>query len=263
MLIDMQKTLPPLQASPELAARMIVDDVYAYEFPPVPGVDIGTAYRPAADLSRVGGDLIDVYQFNNGSVAISIADISGKGTHAARRAALVKYALRAYVSAGLTPAQVMRNLNILYMETSNFDHQDPDSFVTVFLGIADPEHHVLTYASAGHEPVILVPTNGAAYMLPPTGPLVGVFKEGHDLFHQRLVNLEPRGATLIVTTDGITEARCPPDNAFFFEHPMMDVIEENRSLSAHDQAHGLLEAASIFCRMQHHDDIAIVTARFI
>jgi sigma-B regulation protein RsbU (phosphoserine phosphatase) len=256
----MQQTLPPLQASPELAARMIVDDVYAYEFPPVPGVDIGTAYRPAADLSKVGGDLIDVYQFNNGSIAISIADISGKGTHAATRAALVKYALRAYVSAGLTPAQVMRNLNVLYMETSNFDHRDPDSFVTVFLGIADPEHRVLTYASAGHEPVILIPKDAAPYVLPPTGPLVGVFKEP-SIFHQRLVNLEP-SATLIVTTDGITEARCPPDNAFFYEHPMMDVIEANRARSAHDQAHGLLEAASDFCKMQHHDDIAIVAARF-
>lgn len=257
----MQQTLPPVQASPEIAARMIVDDVYAYEFPPVPGVDIGTAYRPAADLSRVGGDLIDVYQFNNGSVAISIADISGKGTHAARRAALVKYALRAYVSAGLTPAQVMRNLNVLYMETSNFDHRDPDSFVTVFLGVSDPEHRVLTYASAGHEPVILMPKNAPAYMLPPTGPLVGVFKE-QGIFHQRLVNLEPRGATLIVTTDGITEARRPSDNEYFFERPMMDVIEKNRSRTAHDQAHSLLKAAGDFCEMQINDDIAIVAARF-
>src|SRR5579864_5252966 len=36
----MQQTLPPLQATPEMAARMIVDDVYAFEFPPLPGVDI-------------------------------------------------------------------------------------------------------------------------------------------------------------------------------------------------------------------------------
>ena len=142
--------------TPDTAARVLVDHLYAHSFPPVPGVDIGTAYVLAEDSLRVGGDLIDVYQFNNGSVAISVADIAGKGAQAAGRAALVKYALRAYVSAGLTPAQVLRNLNVLYIETSVFDKESPDSFVSVFLGIVDPEHRIMTYASAGHEPVILM-----------------------------------------------------------------------------------------------------------
>jgi sigma-B regulation protein RsbU (phosphoserine phosphatase) len=261
-LIDLEPAFPSWEASPEQAARILVDDVYSYEFPPVPGLEIGAVYRPAADRSKVGGDLIDVYQFNNGSVAISIADISGKGIHAATRAASVKYALRAYVSAGFTPAQVMRNLNVLYMETSKFEHRDPDSFVTVFLGVSDPEHRVLTYASAGHEPVILFGNDDAPpILLPATGPLVGVFEEWHGLFHQRLVSLDPHGSTLIVTTDGITEARSS-DGAFFFEHPMMDVIAKNRSRSAHDQAHRLLQTALTFCDMRPHDDIAIVAARF-
>ncbi len=221
--------------SPEQAARIIADDVYASEFPPVPGVEIGTIHRQAANRAQVGGDLIDVYQFNNGSIAISIADISGKGAQAATRAALVKYALRAYVSAGLTPAQVMRNLNVLYRETSKFDHRDPDSFVTAFLGIADQEHRVITYASSGHEPVFLLPTDGPPRLLPPTGPLIGVFEESHELFHQRLVSLEPHGSTLIVTTDGITEARSK-SGEFFLEHSMLDVIAANRGQNAHDQA---------------------------
>jgi len=258
---EMEPALLFLEASPERAARILVDDLYTCKFPPVPGVEIGTAYRPAADLSRVGGDLIDVYQFNNGSVAISIADISGKGIQAATRAASVKYALRAYVSAGFTPAQVMRNLNVLYLETSKFEHLDSDSFVTVFLGVADPERHVLTYASAGHEPVILLQNDTAPIVLPPTGPIIGVLDQWPSRFHQRLVNLESPGSTLIVTTDGVTEARSP-EGAFFFEHPMLDVIEENRARSAQDQAQGLLRKALAFCNMRPHDDIAIVAARF-
>ncbi len=258
----MEPTLPTSDLGPDLAARILVDDVYAFEFPDVPGVEIGTAYRPAADRFKVGGDLIDVYQFNNGSVAISIADISGKGIHAATRAASVKYALRAYVSAGLTPAQTMRNLNVLYMETSKFDHRDRDSFVTVFLGIIDPELRILTYASAGHEPIFLVPKDGPTTMLPPTGPLVGVLEESQHLFHQRLVSLDPKGSTLIATTDGVTEARSP-DGLFFYERPMMDTIHANRSRSAPDQAYGLMQAALVFCDMRPHDDIAIVAARFL
>jgi serine phosphatase RsbU (regulator of sigma subunit) len=256
----MEPALLFLETSPERAARILVDDVYACKFPAVPGLEIGTAYRPAADHSKVGGDLIDVYQFNNGSVAISIADISGKGIVAAARAASVKHALRAYVSAGFTPAQVMRNLNILFMETTKFEEHDPDSFVTVFLGISDPEHRVMSYASAGHEPVFLLENHNAPLVLPPTGPLIGIFDEAPTRFHQRLIPLKAN-ATLIVTTDGITEARSP-DGQFFYEHPMLDVLGENRSLGAQEQAQKLMRRALSFCDMRPHDDIAIVAARF-
>jgi sigma-B regulation protein RsbU (phosphoserine phosphatase) len=245
----------------ETAARILVSHLYAHRFPPIPGVDIGTAYLLAEDDVRVGGDLIDVYQFNNGSVAISIADISGKGAPAASRAALVKYGLRAYVSAGLTPAQVLRNLNQLYIETSAFDHMEPNSFVSVFLGIIDPERRVMTYASAGHEPVLLLNPDQLAVLLPPTAPIVGVFEESHKLFHQRLVYLQPGGSTLIVATDGVTEARAM-DGEFIKRDDIMAWIECNRALSAQEQADRLLSATQRFCGGRAQDDIAIVVARF-
>jgi len=254
-------SISALKATPDSAARILVDHLYSHRFPAVPGVDIGTAYVLAEDEVRVGGDLIDVYQFNNGSVAISIADISGKGAQAASRAALVKYGLRAYVSAGFTPAQVLRNLNVLYMETSAYDKVDPDSFVSVFLGIIDPEHRIMTYASAGHEPAILLHPHKAPEMLPPTAPIVGVFEESHKLFHQRLVYLQPGGSTLIVTTDGVTEARAP-GGEFVKPDDIMKWLEFNRALSAREQADRLLRATLQFCGGRAQDDIAIVVAYF-
>lgn len=249
-----------ISAGPTRAAQVLVDEVYAFQFPPMPGVDIGTAFRQAAERSKVGGDLIDVYRFNAGSIAISIADISGKGLRAAKRAASVKHALRAYVSAGFTPAQVMRNLNVLYMNTSKYDANDIESFVTVFLGVVDSEHHVMTYASAGHESVALVNAGGAT-LLPPTGPLIGVFEDGHGLFHQRLVSLKEPGSTLVATTDGVSEARSA-DGTLFLEHSMMEHIRNNRTQPAGDQAHRLLGATLDFCGHHPTDDIAIVVARF-
>lgn len=243
------------------AARLLVDSLYAHHFPTVAGVDIGTAYALAQDEVQVGGDLIDVYQFNNGSVAISVADISGKGVKAAARAALVKYALRAYVSAGLTPAQVLRNLNVLYMETSTFDKESPDSFVSVFLGVIDPEHRIMTYASAGHEPVILMSHVQPPEFLPPTAPIVGVFSESQTLFHQRFVYLEPGGSTLVVTTDGVTEARSP-GGTFIETAEIVANVNSNRTLPAQAQADELLRTTREFCGGQPQDDIAIVVARF-
>ena len=249
------------EGTPYTAARILVDHLYAQSFPPIPGVDIGTAYVLAEDNLRVGGDLIDIYQFNNGSMAISVADISGKGAKAAARAALVKYGLRAYVSSGLTPAQVLRNLNVLYNETSTFDPSDSDSFVSIFLAVVDPELRVMTYASAGHDPVILMGSNRAPESLPPTAPVVGVFEETQKLFHQRFVYLQPGGSTLIVTTDGVTEARAP-DGRFITHEEILSLVNSNRDLPAQEQADALLEATRDFCHGAPKDDIAIVVACF-
>lgn len=53
-------------ATPDSAARTLVEHLFAHRFPPVPGIDIGTACLLSQDDVRVGGDLVDVYQFNNG-----------------------------------------------------------------------------------------------------------------------------------------------------------------------------------------------------
>ena len=251
----------PIAGTPNSVARALVDHLYAQNLVPIPGVDIGTAYLLAARDERVGGDLIDAYQFNNGSIAISVADISGKGVKAAARAAMVKYGLRAYVSSGLTPAQVLRNLNQLYIETTTFNtDDDPNSFVTVFLGIIDPEHRVMMYASAGHDPVILLSPDHAPVSLPPTAPIVGILEEA-KLFHQRFVYLEPGGSAVIATTDGVTEARSP-DGRFAKREDLMALIGANRLLPAQEQADALLQATSDFCSGQPQDDAAIIVACF-
>jgi len=249
------------EATPYTAARILVDHLYTYRCAPIPGVDIGTAYALAEENVRVGGDLIDAYQFNNGSMAISIADIAGKGTTAAARAALVKYALRAYVSSGLTPAQVLRNLNVLYMETTTFDRRESDSFVSVFLAVIDPELQIITYASAGHDLAILLHPSKPFETLPPTAPIIGVFDESQKLFHQRLVHLQPGGSTLILATDGVTEA-CAPSGDFVKREDIMSLVQSNSARPAQQQADELLRATQSFCGGKPRDDIAILAARF-
>ena len=243
------------------AARVLVEHLFEQHFSELSGIDIGTAHVLADDSSRVGGDLIDIYQFNNGSVAISIADISGKGVQAATRAALVKYGLRAYVSAGLTPAQVLRNLNILYIETAAFDASNSGSFVSVFLGIIDPERQVMTYASAGHDPVVFIRGDAEPVTLAPTAPVVGVLEESQKLFHQRFINLNPGPSTLVLGTDGLTEARSL-DGAFIPREQIMARMSSNRTCSAQEHADDLLRSTVAFCAGKPHDDIAIVVARF-
>jgi serine phosphatase RsbU (regulator of sigma subunit) len=250
-----------LELPPDTAARILVEHLFEQHFLEIPGVDIGTAYVLADDEARVGGDLIDIYQFDNGSAAISIADISGKGMKAAAQAALVKYGLRAYVSSGLTPAQALLCLNVLYLETAAFDRADHESFVSVFLGIIDPERKIMTYASAGHDPAIFMTSDQPPITLEPTAPIIGVFEESHKLFNQRSVYLQPGTTTLILGTDGLTEARSP-NGDFIAREDIMARIESNRELSAQLHADDLLHSAFEFCGRKPHDDIAIIAARF-
>ena len=250
-----------LELTSDSAARILVEHLFEQHFLAIPGIDIGTAYVLADDKARVGGDLIDVYQFNNGSAAISIADISGKGMKAAAQAALVKYGLRAYVSSGLTPSQALRCLNVLYLETAAFDSADRDSFVSVFLGVIDPERKIMTYASAGHDPAIFMSSDKPPITLEPTAPIIGVFEESQKIFHQRSVYLQPGTATLILGTDGLTEARSP-DGDFIPREDIMARIEANRGRAAQVHADDLLHAAFEFCGRKPQDDIAIIAARF-
>jgi hypothetical protein len=78
------------------AAKVLVEHLFARGTAQIAGVEYAVGYRLAHGLT--GGDIVDVYHFDNNAVSFSIADISGKGTEAAVHAALVKYGLRAYAS---------------------------------------------------------------------------------------------------------------------------------------------------------------------
>jgi serine phosphatase RsbU (regulator of sigma subunit) len=103
----------------ETAAQVLIEHLFANMDAKVPGISYAVAYHLAEEF--IGGDIVDVYHFDNNSVALSIADISGKGARAAVHAALIKYGMRAYCSEGLTPERALRSMDRLYLENNNFE----------------------------------------------------------------------------------------------------------------------------------------------
>jgi sigma-B regulation protein RsbU (phosphoserine phosphatase) len=239
------------------AAKVLVEHLFARSSNEIAGVDYAVGYRLAHGLT--GGDIADVYHFDNGAVSFSIADISGKGSQAAVHAALVKYGLRAYASQGLTAEHVLRSLDRLYLENAAFERIE--SFASVFFGVVDATRRSLSYASGGHEAAALLVPGEPARLLAPTAPLIGVFDDQHHLFRQLHVELPP-GALLVATTDGVTESRS--DNGEFFgvegflstaaefaEAPPQTIVEELIArAAAHAGNRGL------------RDDVAVLAARF-
>lgn len=239
------------------AAQALVETVFGGTQHRIPRMRYATAYKLAE--GKTGGDIIDVFHYDNDHVSVGVADIAGKGTQAAVHAAMIKYGLRAFVSNGLTPEKVIRALDRLYLE--NNACEGTDSFATVFLGMVDSTRRLLTYTNAALECVLVVHPNGEVSRLAPTAPLVGVFEDQHHLFKQGFVNVD-EGALLVVATDGVTEARNALGRTLG-----IDCIQE--TVLAHREepetaiAEALLRTVEQFADDRRRDDIAILVTRFL
>ncbi len=240
----------------ESAAQVLIEHLFANTDAAIPHVSYSVSYRFAEEF--IGGDIVDVYHFDNDGVAFAIADISGKGARAAVHAALIKYGLRAYSSLGLTPEAVLRALDRLYLENNKFENIE--SFASVFFAVADPLRRTLTFANAGHEPVLIVSPAGVVSVLKPTAPLVGVFDDQHHLFKQEAIPIE-KGTILVATTDGVTEARTNAGDFFGMERLIASVVAA-RDQSPEAIVNRVIDDVQNFARKHLRDDIAIVAVRF-
>jgi len=247
----------PADVADWTAAKVLVEHLFARSSHEIAGIDYAVGYRLAHGLT--GGDIVDVYHFDNGAVSFSIADISGKGSQAAIHAALVKYGLRAYASQGLTAERVLRSLDRLYIENTAFERIE--SFASVFFGVVDSSRRTMSYASGGHEAAAICVPGAKPRLLEPTAPLIGVFDDQHHLFKQSHVELPP-GSILVATTDGITEARSP-EGEFFGVEGFLAVVEEYVEAPMEAIVQALLDRSAAHAGSRAiRDDIAVLAARF-
>jgi len=84
-------------------------------------------------------------------------------------------------------------------------------FATIFYGILDPQTGRLSYINGGHEPPIIIGAQGIKASLNPTGPAVGLYPNLE--FKTLTITLDP-GDTLLIYTDGVTDARNKAGEAF-------------------------------------------------
>jgi Stage II sporulation protein E (SpoIIE) len=153
------------------------------------------AYRPA-DGPAAGGDFYDVFELEDGRVAMIVGDVAGHGRAALSGSASMRYTLRAYVQGGLPPRAALK----LAARTLG----ESDAFVTVALAIHDEHAGTLTYAMAGHPPPVLLGSAAhepiTACSSPPVGAGLPVGQRQTTVpFHD--------GALACFFTDGFIEAR--------------------------------------------------------
>lgn len=174
------------------------------QIPEIPGLEIATSYLTS---QQAGGDYYDFFPFEDGRWGILIADVAGHGAGAATVMAMLHAILHAYTGPQSTPDAVLAYANARLVHS-----RIEGSFTTAFLAVYDPRDGTLTYARSGHNPPRLKSDGGAVRSLDGAGvPPLGVLDE-FPRERERL-RLTP-GDTLVLYTDGITEARDPDGRMF-------------------------------------------------
>ena len=163
----------------------------------------GNAYEVYASMepvNAVGGDFYDLMPLDGGKMGIAIADVSGKGIPAALFMMSSRTLLKGSAIGTDSPSEALVEANnILCDENSEM------MFVTVLYAVYDPRTGNFSFGIAGHDSPILVRADGEVVLLPRAeGIALGVLR-GFD-FESKSVALQP-GDTVILYTDGITEAR--------------------------------------------------------
>lgn len=235
---------------------MLLEHLFAPFVKTIDGIEFAIEYRLAE--GQAGGDIVDVYEFDNRAVAFSVADISGKGLQAAMHAGMIKYGLRAYASAGFVAEQVVRFMNRLLCENNKYE--GTEAFASAFFAHIDVDRNTMVYSSAAHESVVVAEPDKPPRTLDVTGPLLGVFGEGTD-FLQHTLQLYP-GMIMVAVTDGVTEAHTSADDLFGSDR-LIQLVDENRNRPMSHLASEICKSALSFCGGEVRDDMAILAVRFL
>jgi sigma-B regulation protein RsbU (phosphoserine phosphatase) len=180
-----------LQFAGEMQAALL-----PHEIPAPPGFDMASAWRPCAALSC---DYYDVVPRPDGCVVLGIGDVTGHSVRHVHHMFTTRALVRSRAADLVGPDRLLSYLNSFLRA----DMRAGGVFMSLFLGVLDPKDRTLTYASAGHNPPLLLDADGYFEELDATGPALGI------VAHAPYTLSEPRplaaGSVLALYTDGIFE----------------------------------------------------------
>lgn len=221
------------------------------------GLEIIPIYQAAWQEAQVGGDFYDAFSLPDGSVALVVGDVAGKGLAAAARTAEVKYALRVFLRDDPEPARALMRLNEFLVAAHDADAADTLRFISLALAVVAPSSGTARLAMAGAEPPTVLRRDSSVETCVSPGLPLGI-QSGAD-YRDISLTLAP-GDTLMLVTDGLTEARCA---GRFLELSGVQTLASNAQNAPTLQAMGdaILEGAQAFASGSLHDDACLLLAR--
>jgi sigma-B regulation protein RsbU (phosphoserine phosphatase) len=223
----------------------------------MPGLSVTALCVPARE---VGGDYYDFLPLDDHRVGVLIADVSGKGTSAALYMAELKGLMLSLSEIHSSPRELLIAANRIIAH-----HLDARSFITMTYAVVDLRKRIMTYARAGHTPLIYVPGAGVGArdvrILVPDGMVVGLKLDNGEMFGRLLqeetIALRP-GDLYLFFTDGISEAMNVHDDCFG-ESRLGELVQAHAHLpSAELRERVLREIAAFVGDAPQHDDMTMI-----
>lgn len=216
--------------------------------PATDGVDIAGRYRAGGPGLEVGGDWYDVILRPDGILHVTVGDVAGHGIEAAARMGNLRSAFRAYAYESLSPAEILSRLG---RHTTG-----DDALATAICLTLDPFAGELTYASAGHPPIVLYDAEHGVRQLSATAPPLGY---SGGITGRDTTLAIGTGAILVAYTDGLVERRRMDITVGISR--VGDVIERCTGMGADAIADAVL--AELATPSQHADDVALLVLKVL
>jgi len=221
------------------------------------GLSVTALCVPARE---VGGDYYDFLPLDDHRLGVLIADVSGKGTSAALYMAELKGLVLSLSRIHSSPRNLLIDANRIIAE-----HLDARSFITMTYAILDLRTRTMTYARAGHTPLIYVPGPGVearkAKILAPDGLVLGLKIDNGEMFERLLQEDTIRlhdGDLFVFFTDGISEAMNARDDCFG-ENRLGQLAETHAHLPSDELRERVLREISAFVGdAPQHDDMTMI-----
>jgi serine phosphatase RsbU (regulator of sigma subunit) len=213
-------------------------------------VDLHAEMHPARDI---GGDFYDFLLLDGRWLAVTVADVSGKGIPAALFMAVSRTVLRGVAGHTDMPSRMSQANRLLAAEN------EACMFVTMFHGVLDLATGALCYCNAGHNPPYLLCAAGGRERLPATGIPFGI---DPDMDYPSGETVLAPGDGLLLFSDGITDA-CNPDGEAYGNARLERALEQVRERSANEiVTHILADNARFVAGAEQFDDITCLALRY-
>lgn len=218
--------------------------------PPIPerpGLDIAVKYESSDDITKVGGDLYDVFPLDDDNLALVIGDTSGHGLEAASMMAMTIYMLKGFLGHGMKCHDALKHTNsALCRRLAEDDYSG--QFVTVFAGRLNLRTLKLEYSNAGHHMPLIIRSDSCEPMDIHTDIPLGI----EDTMQYNLYDADLNGANgLLFYTDGIIEAN--KDGDFFGVDRVCEICEEMNGKPAKQLTDEIVSRAREWSTILHDD----------
>ncbi|MEU4923514.1 GAF domain-containing SpoIIE family protein phosphatase [Streptomyces parvus] len=221
--------------------------------PAAAGWDLSASYEVGDPMLDVGGDFYDAVPRPDGSIALLIGDVCGRGAEAAALTGLARHTLRTLLEEGTDPGTALSRLNRALRQ------EGASRFLTAVVVTMTPQADgtvLLTTCSAGHPRPLVLRADGSIGEVVSGGLLLGILD---DVSYESHEDFLAPGDTLVLFTDGLTESR--EADGTYFESVLPGRLSALRGSDAAQVAESLARQARAF-RASGQDDIALLVARW-